>query len=46
MKELNSGEFVDVLERNGLWWFVDTSDGKDVWVHSKFLKMVKVDNDS
>lgn len=36
-KQLPKGTVVDVLKREGLWWFVDTPDGKDVWVHSKFL---------
>lgn len=37
VKTLPVGTPVEVLHRQGLWWFVDTPDGQDVWVHSKFL---------
>lgn len=42
VKTLPVGTAVDVLKREGLWWFVDTPDGQDVWVHSKFLGRRKV----
>lgn len=33
---------VEIIRRNGVWWFVETENGKQVWVHSKFLSMKKV----
>lgn len=45
IKELAKGETVEILNRQGHWWFVDTEDGKDVWVHSKFLRLNRVEYD-
>lgn len=34
---------LEIIRRDGTWWFVETDDGKQVWVHSKFLSMKKID---
>lgn len=42
--ELQPGQMLDeVLDRKGVWWEVETEDGKIVWVHSKFLRTQKLD---
>jgi N-acetylmuramoyl-L-alanine amidase len=43
--QLKPGEMIDeIMERQGVWWQVDTREGKVVWVHSKFLRTRKLDN--
>jgi N-acetylmuramoyl-L-alanine amidase len=37
IEKLPQGTFVERLDRKGVWWFVETEDGKQLWVHSKFL---------
>jgi N-acetylmuramoyl-L-alanine amidase len=28
---------VEVIQRQGVWWFVENETGQEMWVHSKFL---------
>lgn len=37
-------ELEEIHERRGVWWQVETHDGKIVWVHSKFLKMERLES--
>lgn len=37
--KLNQGDEIDIIERKGVWWFVETATGQQCWVHSKFLRM-------
>lgn len=34
---LPKGEVVEVIKRQGIWWFVENETGQEIWVHSKFL---------
>lgn len=35
--KLDKGTLVEVISRQGVWWFVETKTGQQAWCHSKFL---------
>ena len=37
VKQLPKGTELDIIQRQGIWWFVETDIGEQMWVHSKFL---------
>jgi N-acetylmuramoyl-L-alanine amidase len=41
---LPKNSILEVLNRQGVWWFVENSQGLQLWVHSKFLGMRKVNH--
>lgn len=41
--KLEVGQEIDIIKRSGIWWFVETQSGQQCWVHSKFLRMQKLE---
>ena len=42
--ELPKGTNLEIISRQGIWWNVETDDGQQGWVHSKFLGTQKVND--
>lgn len=43
VEQLPHGTELEVLERQGVWWKVETMLGKELWVHSRFLQTRQLD---
>ena len=37
VQQLPKGTALEVIQRAGVWWKVETQEGQELWVHSKFL---------